>query len=302
MIKLIKTLLLAIWLLTLSQTTFSQSSGLSFLKLGVDGRATGMAEAYTAVANDASSTFWNPAGLNQAEKSHLTFTHNEWLEEIRSEFVAFVLPKENYSLGFSLLNTNIGGIELRGNRPTVDPIATFDAHDIALGISYARSFSDKLTYGVTAKYIYEKIYIEETGGFAVDVGCNYQLSTLPLQAALVLQNIGFMSKLKDESPSLPSLVRAGIVYKPQEFFIKGNWLFASDVVADFDSNVHFNVGSEYKFEKFLVLRLGYQTGYEVKNLHFGFGLISGRFLLDYGYVPLKEDFGQGHRLSFGVLF
>ena len=302
MIKMFKILLLAMFLFSFSYSSFAQSSGLSFLKLGVDGRATGMAEAFTAVVNDASATFWNPAGLNQAEKSHLTFTHNEWLEDVKSEFVAFVLPKENYSLGFSLNSTNISGIELRGNQPTVDPIGTFDSHDIALGVSYARSFNDNLNYGITAKYIYEKIYIEETSGLAADFGANYQFSSLPLQGAIVLQNVGFMAKLKDESPSLPSLIRAGMAYNPQEFFIPGRWLFAADVVADFDSNVHFNIGTEYKFEKYLALRLGYQTGYDIKNLHFGFGLISGRFLLDYGYVPLKQDFGQGHRLSFGILF
>jgi long-subunit fatty acid transport protein len=294
--------ILIIFFLISCKTAFSQSSGLSFLKLGVDGRATGMAEAFTAVVSDASATFWNPAGLNQAEKSHLTFTHNEWLEDVKSEFVAFVLPRENYSLGFSLNSTNISGIELRGNQPTVEPIATFDSHDIALGVSYARSLNNNFNYGVTVKYIYEKIYIEETGGLAADFGANYQFSSLPLRGAIVLQNIGFMSKLNDESPSLPSLVRAGIAYNPQEFFIKGSWLFAADVVSDFDSNVHVNFGTEYKFEKYLALRLGYQTGYDVKNLHFGFGLISGRFLLDYGFVPLKQDFGQGHRLSFGILF
>ena len=34
-----------------------------FLKIGVGARASAMGEAFTAVANDASALYWNPAGL-----------------------------------------------------------------------------------------------------------------------------------------------------------------------------------------------------------------------------------------------
>ena len=34
-----------------------------FLKIGVSARAAGMGSAYTAVANDATAIYWNPAGM-----------------------------------------------------------------------------------------------------------------------------------------------------------------------------------------------------------------------------------------------
>ena len=70
---------------------FAQTSGLSFLKIGVGGRATGMAEAFTAVTDDASATYWNPAGLMHASRNQLSLTHNEWFEDIRSEYVVFTI-------------------------------------------------------------------------------------------------------------------------------------------------------------------------------------------------------------------
>lgn len=285
----------------------AQTSGLSFLKIGIGGRATGMAEAFTAVVNDASATYWNPAGLRNAKNNHISLTHNEWLQDVRSEFIAFVLPKGKHSFGVSLNSTTISGIEIRGNKPSIQPIATFDSHDIALGISYARRLTSYLDWGVTIKYVYEKIYVEDTSGIAGDIGLNYHLSRFPVHLALVLQNVGIMKKFKNESPSLPHMLRLGFAYLPNNSFLHGSWIFAGDFVSDLQKNSHFSFGAEYILRKYFALRSGYQSGFELKNTsflinHFGFGLISGRFTLDYGYVPLKFDFGQAHRITFGMRF
>ena len=54
--------------LTLAAKPFGKTgtAALQFLKLGVDARAIGMAEAYTAVTDDISSTYWNPAARHAA--------------------------------------------------------------------------------------------------------------------------------------------------------------------------------------------------------------------------------------------
>ncbi|MEE9171222.1 MAG: PorV/PorQ family protein [bacterium] len=280
----------------------SAQTGLSFLKVGVGGRATGMGEAYTAVANDATAAYWNPAGLLQLGEKQIYLVHNEWFKDFRSEFVALALPAENYVLGLSLNSTNIGDIEIRGTQPSVEPIGTFTSHDLALGISYARSLTQRLDLGVGLKYIYQKIFIHESGGVAADLGFRYHTETIPLEFALTLQNFGSMSKLREESPRLPRLIRIGFAYSPALSLSEGSWIFAGDWVSDSEGNSHLHLGSEFQLRSFLAIRLGYQTGYELKNIHFGFGVQSGRLLWDYGFVPLQQDFGQGHRFSLGVNF
>ncbi|MCK7521899.1 MAG: hypothetical protein MZV64_31575 [Ignavibacteriales bacterium] len=46
-------------------------SAFQFLKIGVGARGVAMGEAYVAVANDASSLFWNPAGLAQMTENQV---------------------------------------------------------------------------------------------------------------------------------------------------------------------------------------------------------------------------------------
>lgn len=297
MAKYLLTILLA---LNIVSTALSQS-GLSFLKIGIGGRASGMGEAFSAVVDDATATYWNPAGLMQLNQQQLFLIHNEWLEDVRSEFVTFALPTKNYSIGFSLNSINIGDIELRGRQPSVDPIATFTAHDLALGLSYARSITTEWDVGVTIKYLFEKIYIEESSGIAGDIGVQYHPAVIPIKFGMTLQNLGRMNKLGSESPELPRIFRLGLAFNPTILQVD-HLLFAGDFVHDFEGNSHFHVGTEYLLKDYLEVRLGYQTGYEIKSIQFGFGFRFDKILMDYGYVPLQKNFGQGHRFSFGINF
>ena len=62
-----------LFLLAASPLLFAQpgSSGMAFLKLGVSGRGTAMADAGSAIASGASATYYNPAGLAEARWGRL---------------------------------------------------------------------------------------------------------------------------------------------------------------------------------------------------------------------------------------
>ena len=47
----------------------------AYLKMGVGARALGMGSAFTAVANDSTAAFWNPAGLAKLKRSEGSFMH-----------------------------------------------------------------------------------------------------------------------------------------------------------------------------------------------------------------------------------
>ncbi|MBN1326787.1 MAG: UPF0164 family protein, partial [Candidatus Cloacimonetes bacterium] len=68
------------------------TAGLQFLKLGIDARAIGMGEAYTAVTDDISSVYWNPAGLALKPYTQVLLSHTEWVADIRYEYAAMSVP------------------------------------------------------------------------------------------------------------------------------------------------------------------------------------------------------------------
>jgi len=277
------------------------STGLSFLKLGAGSRAVGMGEAYTALADEASGTYWNPAGLTNINGTELIFTHNQWLQDIKNEFVAIGFRAANSTFGISFMSNTAGGIEQRV-KASEEPIDVLTARDIMLGLSFARGFGSNISYGLTVKYLYQKIYVESSNGFAVDAGLQYTTPVNGLKAGFALQNFGYMSKLQKESTKLPQTMRLGLAYQLPFQILQGNFLIASDWVQIFESTSHINLGLEYNFINYFALRFGFQTGYDDKGLHAGFGVNFSHYQLDYAYVPFTSDLGNSHRISVGVKF
>lgn len=286
---------------SIAQSGNAGSSGLSFLKVGVGARAAGLGEAYAAVSDDATATFWNPAGLSFADRAQLAFTHTEWIADITNEFLAFSFPAFHGVLGLSLYANNVGGIERRSN-PSIEPIGTIDANDIALGLSYAQKFGSLLSAGITVKYLYEKIFVESTAGYAFDVGLIFQPLQRPLKLALVLQNFGSMDELQDQAIELPETVRVGVSYLLDLPVIEGAVLLAADGVKVSGNDLRGNFGAELLFKSRLAFRLGYQTSLDQKSFAGGLGLQFKQYHIDYGFTPFDSVFGDTHRFSAMIEF
>ena len=58
------------------------NSGLSFLKFGFGARNISMGDAGTALSNDLTSLFYNPAKLVFTDESEVMFMHNEWIQAV----------------------------------------------------------------------------------------------------------------------------------------------------------------------------------------------------------------------------
>src|SRR3989339_1181283 len=68
------------------------SDSFSFLSAGAGARATAMGGAFTALSDDASALYWNPAGLAQLREPELLVVHNESFESIRHDAALFAQP------------------------------------------------------------------------------------------------------------------------------------------------------------------------------------------------------------------
>lgn len=276
------------------------NTGLAFLKIGAGARAAAMGEAYVAIANDATGLYWNPAGVVRVPLREVIFTHNEWFQGVSHDFIGIVFPRQKDAIGLSIILNNIDGLERR-LIASKQPIAEFSAHDVAVGLSYARKFGSRLNLGITTKYLYEKIYLDSAFGFALDLGFQLETGFAGIVVAAAIHNIGTMSELRQESIKLPTLVRFGCA-SPLAALSDGKLLLAADIMHVLEEKTHLNLGVEYFWKSRIALRAGYQTGFEEKGISTGFGLNLGVIRFNYAFVPFDADLNNTHRLGLGLKF
>ena len=274
-------------------------SGLAFLKIGVGSRGAALGETYATLADHPTAIYGNPAGLATAKGTHLAFTHSSWLGSINHEFAAATFPSFGGTLGLGVIMLSIPGIELR-TKPTAEPIGTFEAQDIAVALAFGKQWRQNLSVGLTVKYLYEKIYLNSTTGFAVDLGGLWQTPIENLKLGLTLQNLGTTNALQKEKIKLPALVRVGGAYT-LPFSENGNQLtLVAEHVQFLQGGDANNAGAEFLLRKILALRAGYLFNRDHRGVTAGFGTTLGRYQLDYGYAPFTNDLGNAQRFSVEV--
>lgn len=276
------------------------STGLPFLKLGVDAASSAMGGAAIANSSDASAAYWNPAGLAVSDEMNVMFSNQEWLAGSNNQFLGLNIPADKLNFGLSVALSGVGDIERRDERPTVEPLGYFSSNSLAMTFSAAIAINSDLKIGATAKYLYEKIHIYSSSGIALDLGLLRDLPFFNLKSALVLKDLGSMSTLSNESTSLPTRITGGL----SSGFDPGNslafvWTF--DAGKYFESGSFMRVGGELTFNDLLSLRGGYRNNSQNSSgFTAGIGVRLNRYTFDYAYLPFDFSLGDTHQISFGI--
>ena len=155
-----------------SQNNVATTSA-AFLEIGPGARSLGMGSAYVSVANDASSLYWNPAGIVNVSKPEVQSFYTPWLVETQYYYNTAVVPMGQYgNIGFSFTAITMDEMMVR---TVQDPEPSeygqkFDAGNISMGIAYAKKLTDRFSFGFQTKFIQESIWQMSAQGFAVDIG------------------------------------------------------------------------------------------------------------------------------------
>src|SRR3989304_4818753 len=94
-----------------AQTVFGKYAG-EFMAIGVGGRALGMGGAFTAVANDVTAGYYNPAGLANLNYPQISLMHSEQFGDlVNYDYGAVAIPYGNdMSFGLSIIRLGVDGI------------------------------------------------------------------------------------------------------------------------------------------------------------------------------------------------
>lgn len=320
-------LLLTLCLLAYSQGNLGQSGG-NFLQITAEPRGAALGGAGIALISGAAALYYNPAGAISTKNMDINLSYTDWFIDTKLAYGAIV---KNFgtigTIGVSVTSFYMDDMEITTVYESEGTGEYFSAGDFVAGLSYARSLTDRFTFGVTGKYIRENIWNETADQFAFDVGSLYRTDFFGLRLGIAIRNIS--GKLKFEgkdvdqriqeeinqnipdnprverlSPEfrVPQIFQIGLAFDP----IKTNsWSLTviSDVETPNDNNERFILGLEYGFHSFAYLRGAYRINYDLGELSFGAGLhltLSGvKTNLDYSFSNYSL-LGDVHRIGFGL--
>ncbi len=272
------------------------SVGMSFLKIGMGARAISLAGTYSSIVRDPTAVYWNPAGVIYSEGIDVSFSHLSLMEDIYYEFVALSTGDTRQGVGLGMGGVFYGGMELRGNTPSEEPIGTFSAYSFLIKFAYARRLGNDFVLGGSIGGILERIYIYSTHTYTLDVGLLYYLPVFkPLVFSLNVNNLGPKVVYIDDSFRLPLTGKIGGSYTMQRG--KATVMLATDVSKSIDSPLSSGFGIETGYS-FLKVRLGYR--YNEKNIRrwtAGFGVQYKFLSIDYSLSPYLMDMGKKHCIS-----
>ena len=290
---------LLLFLMISTSCLFAQNAGdagFSFLKIGFGARNIALSDFGIVGTYDVSSVNYNPALISNARSGQLLLGHNSWIGDLSTE--VFGASFEMFSLPFALtLNTtSITDIEVR-TRPG-DVESKFDASYFFTGVSTGFKLYDNIFFGVTAKYLYESLFSDESDGFGFDLGLHAVNVVDNLNLGFSVRNLGSVDELRNEKTELPVDVRLGASYNIPIETIESDLLLISGFqkYTALD-NSHIHVASELVFRKFVSLRLGYVTGYDTRDISAGLGLYWQKFNFDYAFTNFSYNLGSAHTIS-----
>ncbi len=296
------------------------TASMTFLKIGVGARATSLGGAYIAISDDASSLYWNPAGVVQVDKNELVVSHSDWLIDISYEYLGYV-HQVNSRLGVGVF---IGYLHLADMPVTTEyhPYGNgefFTYNDMVTGLTGSFRMTDRFSFGITLKYVREQLDDIYMDGMMADFGTFYWTGFKSLRLAAAMRNFGpdmrpggsFQRKKADghnssnyqsfSPPTLFSMGAAMDVYKIKEHVLTA----AIQMDHPMDDQENYLTALEYHFQNVFFTRMGYRANFEENPWTFGAGFriaFWGKYLkIDYSYADFT-NLTMTQQFTFGFEF
>lgn len=306
-------------------------TGMKFLSVSLDARASAMAEAQTAENQSyATAMFYNPATMGWLKSNaDVVIGRTSWIVDINYNYGALALrPAEGkYGVfGLSFVTVDYGNIEetvRADNDAGYEEVGTFSPSAVAVGLGYAYGVSDRFSFGANLKYVREELgnaaVRREAGtlerkdysanAVAVDFGILYRTGFKSLNFGMTARNFAKDLIYSEERFELPLTFRIGVSMNMVDFTNLNKDTHAlmvsldTERPRDFDERV--KIGAEYILSNLISVRGGYSFPTDEQGLSLGGGLQTkmgkGGLKLDYSYTDFGV-FDNVNRFTFSFSF
>ena len=262
--------------------------GQQYDQLFVGTRPLSMGGAFIAVANDANTISWNPAGLPGLRRTEFTTTYADlWAMGITQSYLGFVRPfSDRVAIGFDWSNIGFDDKEL---------LYSENKMNLAIGFQPHR----KISFGLTFKYLMRDMQLDGTSygkssGIGYDAGLLIQpLKKLRLGAGFYdLGGTEVTYKDKSSETILGQAFKLGISYMPIDELT---------LAADYGDRLH--LGAEYVFASRLSFRAGMQQDMDgdekILVPSAGLSIKFKSIIVEYGYES-HPYLNPNHRITLAL--
>ena len=297
---------------------------MQFLKISPSARAAALGDAFSTVAGDPNSIFYNPAGMAFVDGINVAINKNDWIADIAhlSAVISYNNPRYG-TFSFNAITMDYGEFQ----RTRIDDhawlgyevLGTFDVAEYSLGFGYANNITDRFALGGQVKYINQNLGQVEAWSnigtefehsssldykdnvVAYDLGTYYETGYNGIIIAMSVQNFA-------NSP-IPLIFRYGMAVELNQLLFPSvqdhSLRLNGDLSQTKDYGDGYQVGLEYAYNKKLFLRTGYKLNFSEENFTCGAGLNlplkDFNFVLDYAYTKL-DFLGSVNRITIGVRY
>lgn len=294
----------------------SGTSGFQFLKINVDARSAGMGGSNVADAMDGASLYLNPALAVQASQNQFYLGHTAYFADIDLNYASYIHKYRNYAVGAALMYLDSGVMNETNEFNPFGTGRTFRTVHMAASLTFSQELTSLFSYGVTLKYLDERIEEIQAQTIVFDVGFFYKVGDSGLRFAIGLNNFGLDADPSGETvrrtlegevvekdfervspPTTFSIGAAYDAFSNESFDV----IVTGAVINPSDNAERLSLGTEVVYLKQFFLRTGYEFGVDEAILpSFGVGfnvpIMKYSVGLDYGFTT-RERLGSLHRIA-----
>jgi hypothetical protein len=292
-------------------------------RIGQGARALGMGQAYTAVADDESGIFYNPAGVALVRTPTLGFAWRAMsLLDRKQGYFSLAIPlREEASIGFSWVYSGVGDIVERNVQGVAGETFSFNENFVSL--AFAKLFGPVLSIGGAVHFVNQSFFDVSANAIGLSFGVHASfdrktrrgfsdfLQRLTLAASVQHAGMTLRFDSKDyyeprgqgsggsTSDAYPIVVRGGAAYR----LLSGrNLIVSAEGTWVKDQHVRAYAGAEWAPDPRLMLRAGLAD----TDPTFGLGIRqswgSRLIALDYAFLTSPVSESAEHVISLGIGF
>ncbi len=322
-----------ILLLLSSAPAWAGDYAADFLRIGVGARAMAMGGAYTGVANDASATYWNPAGWAGNYRMAVQLEHVPIFSGLAqyNSISAHLAFDYSTSISVNWIRLGVDDIPRYGSldgsrydrlilgqhRSSGEPLGYFSDKEDAFMVTFRRSvildlemaggvtdtyFPTEISVGVTGKYIHQKIDTYAGSGQGLDAGIlirvmpNWEDEPEPVTwfgGGAVLRDLARTQLSWNTDSRHKDEIGRGLVTGVAASHLFRNW--RTRVTLSYDRALWQDEGNHAGCEVEFLRTISLRGGYQQDFFTAGAGLHLGGFTIDYAFVAGELD--NTHRIS-----